>query len=157
MRVVIQALALLILLSLPAQAYDVEFDVDVETRLVCDTQKQVERFVEIYKGDVEAAVHSVNAEYEGPPVCDMVTVAYVPLDEVSVVEGPQGKFRVLQIILMGVFTDEGFSFTVPTTYFTMLPVEQNLSELRKQDGILALRQRVMTSVGKRLRSIRSGL
>jgi len=149
MRVAIQALALLILVSVPAQAYDVEFDVDLETRLVCDTQKQVERFVEIFKGDVDVAVRSVNAESEGPPACDMVTVAYVPLDEVSVVEGPKGKFRVLQIIMLGVFTDEGFLFIVPQTYFTMLPVEQHLSELHKHGRALAFHKRLTFLEGKR--------
>ena len=132
MILVLRVLIVLMLACLPVRAEEeMEFDIDIDTRLVCDTQKQVERFVALFAGDVGAALHAVNSEQESPTACDITTIAYVPGDDVATAKGPCGHFRVVKILLIGVLTeDEGFLFTVPAPYFTMLPAGQNISRLR---------------------------
>ena len=123
MILVLRVLIVLMLACLPVRAEEeMEFDIDIDTKLVCDTQKQVERFVALFAGDVGAALHAVNSEQESPTACDITTIAYVPGDDVATAKGPCGHFRVVKILLIGVLTeDEGFLFTVPAPYFTMLP------------------------------------
>ena len=107
-----------------------EFDVDIDTKLICDTQKQVERFVALFTGDVGAALHAVNSEQDNPTACDVASVAYVPGDDVSNAKGPCGHFRVVRILLIGVLTeDNGFLYTVPAPYFSMQPAGNNISRL----------------------------
>lgn len=132
MILVLRVLIVLMLACLPVRAEEeMEFDIDIDTRLVCDTQKQVERFVALFAGDVGAALHAVNSEQGSPTACDITTIAYVPGDDVATAKGPCGHFRVVKILLIGVLTeDEGFLFTVPAPYFTMLPAGQNISRLR---------------------------
>ena len=132
MILVLRVLIVLMLACLPVRAEEeMEFDIDIDTRLVCDTQRQVERFVALFAGDVGAALHAVNSEQESPTACDITTIAYVPGDDVATAKGPCGHFRVVKILLIGVLTeDEGFLFTVPAPYFTMLPAGQNISRLR---------------------------
>jgi hypothetical protein len=131
MILVMRVLIALMLACLPVRAEEeMEFDVDIDTRLVCDTQKQVERFVTLFTGDVGAALHAVNSEQENSTACDVATIAYVPGDEISSAKGPCGHFRVVRILLIGVFTeDHGFLFTVPAPYFSMQPAGKNISRL----------------------------
>ena len=56
-----RVLIVLMLACLPVRAEEeMEFDVDIDTRFVCDTQTQVERFVTLYTGDVVAALPAGN-------------------------------------------------------------------------------------------------
>ncbi len=131
MVLVMRVLIALMLACLPVRAEEeMEFDIDIDTRLVCDTQKQVERFVTLFAGDVGAALHAVNSEQENPTACDVASIAYVPGDEVSSAKGPCGHFRVVRILLIGVLTeDHGFLFTVPAPYFSMQPAGKSISRL----------------------------
>ena len=131
MILVTRVLIALMLACLPVRAEEeMEFDIDMDTRLVCDTQKQVERFVALFTGDVGAALHAVNSEQENPTACDVASIAYVPGDEMADAKGPCGHFRVVRILLIGVLTeDHGFLFTVPAPYFTMQPASKSISRL----------------------------
>jgi len=118
-----RVLIALMLACLPVRAEEaMEFDFDIDQRLVCDTQEQVQRFVALFTGDVGAALHAVNSEQGSPTACDVATIAYVPGDETVDAKGPCGDFRVVRMLLIGVLTDEhAFVFTVPTPVFSMQP------------------------------------
>ena len=73
MRPALFAAALSLLMSLPAQAYEVE----TGPVMLCDTQQQAERFVQHFAGNQEAAIGAVNAEEHNPRACAIVEVAYV--------------------------------------------------------------------------------
>ena len=60
MVLVLRVVTILVLACLPVRAEEMEFDVDIDTALVCDTQQQVERFVALFEGDVGAALRAVN-------------------------------------------------------------------------------------------------
>jgi len=73
MKPVLYVAALSLLMSLPAQAYEVE----TGPVMLCDTQQQAERFVQHFAGNQEAAIGAVNAEEHNPRACAIVEVAYV--------------------------------------------------------------------------------
>jgi hypothetical protein len=101
-----------------------EFDVDVATTIVCDTQKQVERFVEQFDGNFKKALDAINTGQEGVPPCGMATVAYIPGEEVSKLKGPCGEFRVVEVLVLGVLTEDGFQFRDdPVSYFALFPLD----------------------------------
>ena len=132
MGIILSALAVLVLTFLPARAEEevMEFDLTIETKLVCDTQRQIERAVELFDGDAVAAMHAVNTEEKNPIACDVATIAYVPGEDVSTVHGPRGQFRVTRILVVGAISEDGeFSAIEPATYFTMSPASE--------DGLLA--------------------
>jgi hypothetical protein len=110
MKFVISVCLALVLAWLPVQAEEeMEFDVDIA----------------LFTGDVGTALHAVNSEQDNPTACDIATIAYVPGDEMSDAKGPCGHFRVVRVLLIGVFTeDHGFLFTVPSPYFSMQPAEK---------------------------------
>ena len=74
MKPALYVAALSLLMSLPAQAYEVE----TGPVMLCDTQQQAERFVQHFAGNQEAAIGAVNAEERNPHACAIVEVAYVP-------------------------------------------------------------------------------
>ena len=152
MVLVLRVVTILVLACLPVRAEEMEFDVDIDTALVCDTQQQVERFVALFEGDVGAALRAVNGEQESPTACDIATIAYVPSDDVTTTKGPCGHFRVVKILLVGVLTeDHGFLFTVPSPYFTMQPVgtDGNVSQLRSSHrDRLPTRASIVTSTAE---------
>ena len=115
MILVMRVLIVLMFACFPVRAEEeMEFDIDMDTRLVCDTQKQVERFVALFTGDVGAALHAVNNEQDNPTAFDVASVAYVPGDEMADAKGPCGHFRVVRILLIGVLTeDHGFCSRCP--------------------------------------------
>jgi hypothetical protein len=66
------ALLSLIVLS-PARAQEYEHG----TALLCDTQRQVERYVALFSGEERSAINAVNTEEQDPTACALETVAFV--------------------------------------------------------------------------------
>src|SRR5262249_34714828 len=66
------ALLPLIIFS-PAGAQEYEHG----TAVLCDTQRQVERYVELVNGKEQSAIDAVNAEAQNPTACVFETVAFV--------------------------------------------------------------------------------
>jgi hypothetical protein len=115
-------LLLLFLWHSPAQA---EHDLDVWWDLACETPQQVEGFVDIYQGDPESAVADVNAE-AGKVVCVVGSFAFVPGPQVGIVRNGLGTFRIIQVIILGFFTEEGFEASAPRTFFTVGEVDEEI-------------------------------
>src|SRR5258705_11673164 len=54
--------------------------------MICDTQNQVERYVQLFDGDPQAAIRAANTGENDPNACALVDVSYV--------EGPDvGRWR----------------------------------------------------------------
>ena len=64
---------LFFLTCLPGHAYEVE----TGSITICDTQKQVERFVQLFDENPQVAMSAVNAEENNPNACAEVDVSYV--------------------------------------------------------------------------------
>jgi hypothetical protein len=113
-------IAVLLLLSLPAQAYDVETGPVV----LCDTQKQAERVVQLFDGNQEAAISAVNAEERNPTACAVAEVAYVQGDALGIARTGAHAFRITRIAVVAMKTPAGFQQVAPHAFFTLVKVKE---------------------------------
>jgi hypothetical protein len=98
--------------------------VEVGTGILCDTQKQMERFVALFQADAEAAVNAVNAEEDDPNACVVGTMAYVRGPEIATVRTQNATFKIIRVLVVGMFTDAGLRTTVPEAFFSVDKVDE---------------------------------
>jgi len=110
----------LILFGVPAQAQEVE----VAPGLVCDTQNQLERFVALYQGDVQAAVKAVNAETHDPTACGLANMAFVRGPQLATARNKDRAFDIIQILVVGVANEGGVQTVTPALFYPVFPVEE---------------------------------
>ena len=120
MSYIIHVTLLSVLLCFPARAQKVE----VGTGIVCDTQKQMERFVALFHDDAEAAVKAVNAEEDDPNACVVGTLAYVRGPDIATARTQDATFQIVRVLVVGIFTAAGFRATVPAAFFSAEKVEE---------------------------------
>jgi hypothetical protein len=112
-------LALLSLLAgYPAQAQEFEHG----TALLCDSQKQVERYVALFKGEEQSTVDAVNTEEKDPTACGLARVAFVRGPDLGTARNKDGAFQIVRILVVGVDTPDGTRPVRPTPYFTVFEV-----------------------------------
>ena len=122
-----------LLLCYPAGAQ--ESEMNIGSGLVCNTPQQIERFVAVYDGDADAALAAVNAESDDADACTIATFSFVLGPQVAVIKNAIGTFRVIQVLVFGIFTEEGFEAAMPQTFFT-------LAEVDEETGVTVIRDRV---------------
>jgi hypothetical protein len=114
----------------PAQASDSQAsdyqasDYEVGASLVCDTQRQVERFVALFNGDAQAAIGGVNAEAEDPTACAIMNVAYMRGTQLGTARHGDNAFEVIRILVVGVETGNGMHPVRPAAYFSLIEVKE---------------------------------
>ena len=111
---------LLLLTSLPAQAYEVE----TGPVMLCDTQKQAERVAQLFTGNQEAAIGAVNAEERNPNACAVVEVAYVQGDALGIARTISDAFRITPVAVVAMKTPAGFQQVAPAVFFTLVKVKE---------------------------------
>ena len=104
----------------PAHAADYE----VGASLVCDTQGQVERFVALFDGDAQTAVKVVNAEEENPTACAIMNVAFMRGRQLETARHGDTAFEIIQILVVGVETENGIRLVRPAAYFSLFGVTE---------------------------------
>jgi hypothetical protein len=105
---------------LPAQAYETE----TGAVMICDTQKQVERYVQIFDGNPRAAIRAVNTEENDPNACALVDVSYVQGPDVSMARSSSHAFRIVPIAVVGVSTSSGSTPVKPALFFTPVEIKE---------------------------------
>jgi hypothetical protein len=112
-------LALLSLLACyPAQAQEFEHG----TALLCDSQKQVERYVALFKGGEQSTVDAVNTEEKDPTACGLANVAFVRGPGLGTARNKNSAYQIVRILVVGVDTPDGIRPVRPTPYFTAFEV-----------------------------------
>jgi hypothetical protein len=119
-RLTLLLMPLVLLLSLPARAQEIE----VGTSLICDTQEQVERFVSLYDGDAQSAVNSINAAEHNPTACAVSTMAYVRGRQLARARNKDTTFQIVPILVLGVVTEGGVESVTPAPFFSVFEVEE---------------------------------
>jgi hypothetical protein len=119
-RITLLVTPLVLLLSLPASAQEIE----VGTSLICDTQEQVERFVTLCDGDAQSTVNSVNAAEHNPTACAVSTMAYVRGRQLARARNKDTTFQIVPILVLGLVTGEGVESVTPAPFFTVFEVEE---------------------------------
>src|ERR1700704_5262757 len=108
-----------LLLSAPARAHDVE----VGTTIICDTQKQVERFVSYMRAEHASAVSAVNAEEQDHSACGMSKLAFLRGSSIITMRTKEDTFEIVEILVVGIATPQGVQAVVPNVYFAVFKVE----------------------------------
>jgi hypothetical protein len=106
------------LICLPAHAQEIE----TGAIMLCDTQKQVERFAQLYEGDPQAALSAVNTEENDPTACAMVEVAYVEGPQLGTARSRSHAFGIIPIVVVAVATPRGYQPVSPARFFTTVAV-----------------------------------
>jgi hypothetical protein len=115
-------LVLPLLLGSPAQAQEVE--VEVGTRVICDTQEQVERFVALYDGDAEKTVERVNTAEHDPTACGVSTMAYIRGTQLGTARNKDAAFEIAPILVLGIVTGAGVRSVKPARYFSAFELDE---------------------------------
>ena len=102
----------------PAHAQEYEHG----TALLCDTQRQVERYVELFNGKEQSAINTVNAEEQNPTACVFETVAFMRGRELGTARNKESAFQIVRILVVGVETPSGLRSTRPSAYFSAFKV-----------------------------------
>ena len=121
MKHVLRIALLSLALGLPAQAQDVEKG----PLLICDTQQQIERLGELYRGKAQEALIAVNTEVNKPTACGAADVAFVPGKVLGTVRSKSHTFHVVPIIVFGVNTPAGVQPVNSGVYFTLRVVKEH--------------------------------
>ena len=120
MRYALHVAVLSLLMSLPAQAYEVE----TGPVILCDTQRQAERYVQLFNGSQEAAIGAVNAEERNPQACAVAEVAYVQGDALGIARTGEHAFRIMPVAVVAMKTPAGFQQVAPHKFFTLVKVKE---------------------------------
>jgi len=110
----------LFLMCAPAHAYEVE----TGPVLICDTQEQVERFVQAFDGNQGLAINTVNVEEHDPNACGVVNVTYVLGPQVGVARSQAHAFEITVVAVIGVITPNGYQPTKLSLYFTPVSLKE---------------------------------
>jgi hypothetical protein len=90
-------LALLSLISFsPARAQEYERG----TALLCDTHKEVERYVARFNGDEQSAINAVNTEEQNPTACALATVAFMRGPEIGTARNKESAFQIVRVLVV---------------------------------------------------------
>jgi hypothetical protein len=112
----------LVLLSLissspaPAQEYE------RGTALLCDTQRQVERYVALFNREEQSAINTVNTEEQNQGACALATVTFMRGPDLGTARSKEGAFQIVRILVVGVETSSGLRSVRPSAYFSAFKV-----------------------------------
>jgi hypothetical protein len=101
-------------------------EVVTEKIMICDTQKQVERFVTFsyITGKVSSAIKAVNTEAEDPTACGMADAAYLRGAPVGITRTATESFQIVPILVVAIRTPEGMRPAAPALFFTLVKVKE---------------------------------
>jgi hypothetical protein len=109
-----------LLLVAPTRADEVE----TSTGVICNTQKQMERFVVLNDADPRTAIRAVNAEEHDPTACAVASLAFVRGSNSVTVRKRDTTFQIVPILVVGVVTPDGVRGIIPAVYFSLFRVEE---------------------------------
>jgi hypothetical protein len=111
-------LSLLLIAPTPAE------EIETSTGVICNTQKQMERFVTLNDADPHSAIRAVNAEEHDPTACAVASLAFVRGGNPVTVRKRDATFQIVPILVVGVITRDGVRGIVPAVYFSLFRVEE---------------------------------
>jgi hypothetical protein len=102
-------------------------DIEVETGVFCDTQKQMERYVAVFDGDTQRAIDAVNAEEKDPTACVYGTIAYVRGPEIATARNKNETYHIVRVIVVGFMTHSGFRASAPAASFSAEKIDERVA------------------------------
>ncbi len=87
-------------------------EIQVGSGLVCNTAKQVEKFVAFSDADPRAAINATNDEENDPKACAVVNIAFVRGHNTVTVRTRHATFQIADILVVGVIINGGIQFSL---------------------------------------------
>ena len=96
--------------------------IQVGTGIICDTQDEVTRFVQIIgEHDANGAIETVNREAANPIACGLATVAFKVGKEVGNIRTGKGTYKIMEIDIVAAASQEGsWRMITPRKQFTAI-------------------------------------
>jgi hypothetical protein len=92
--------------------------------MICDTEKQVERFVALFDGDAQTAISAVNAEEKNPSACAVASIAYLRGPQIGMARTRSDAFQIVPIIVLGLNTAAGLRSIAPAPFFSLVKIDE---------------------------------
>ena len=99
-------------------------DIEVGTALVCDTRRQVERFVALLHNDTESALAAINAEENDPDACAEANFIFVRGASLATVRTHDATFEIVEILIVGIATATGMHAVTPNVYISLFAIDE---------------------------------
>jgi hypothetical protein len=112
----------LALLSLTVFSHARAQEYERGTALLCDTQRQVERYVALFKGEEQSAINAVNAEEQNANACGLATVTFMRGPEFGTARNEESAFQIVRVLVVGIETPSGLRSVRPSAYFSAFKV-----------------------------------
>jgi hypothetical protein len=124
MKAALSLALLALVLCAPARA--AQYDVQTGSIMICDTQKQVERYVTFLNlaGNPQSAIRAVNTEADNPNACALSHIAYIRGARIGVVRTQGEAFEIIEILAVGLNTPAGWRAAQPATFFTPVKIKE---------------------------------
>jgi hypothetical protein len=120
MKTALMAASLIALLSGPAHGREIQLG----SGLVCNTAKQVEKFVAFSDADPRTAISATNDEENDPKGCAVVNIAFIRGHNTVTVRTRRASFQIADILVVGVITDGGVQYVTPAIQFSLFQVDE---------------------------------
>jgi hypothetical protein len=120
MKPALRLAMLSLIVCLPARAYETQ----TGAVLICDTQRQVERYVQLFDGSQHDAILAVNAEENDSNACALVDVSFVQGPDVGMARSTSRAFRIVPIAVVGMNTSRGYGLIKPVLFFTVIEINE---------------------------------
>jgi len=98
--------------------------IEVGSGVFCDTQAEMERFVALFEGDMQTAMNAVNTEMKDPTACVSATIAFTRAQEVAKLERWSETYRIVQMTVVGVLTNQGPQAIEPAIVYSIKRTEE---------------------------------
>jgi hypothetical protein len=128
MSPLIRMATLLLMLSMPAHAQDLQqLPVEVGEGPICDTQQQAERLAALYPVEAPDAVRQVNAETDNPSACGIANLAYVRSAPLATVRTGDATFEIVKVLVLGVVTEKGVEAADPVVFYSLFKIDERVA------------------------------
>lgn len=117
-------LPLVLFASTSAQAQQPEQEIEIGTKLVCDTEAQAEMFVARFDGDAQSSAERVNQEVANPTACAVTTMAYLRGPQMATASNKGFVYEIAKIIVVGVVTEAGLQPVTPAAYYSVFKLDE---------------------------------
>jgi hypothetical protein len=120
MKTILVMASLMVLLLAPAYGQEIE----VGSELVCNSARQVEKYIAFNEDDSRTAARAINDEEKNPTACAVVSIAFVRGHNTTTVRTRHATFQITDIIVIGVLTDEGVQYVAPAVQFSLFMIDE---------------------------------
>jgi hypothetical protein len=97
------------------------------TEVVCNSGKQAERYVDLFRGDEEETVTQVNTEADDDDACRVTSVAYLRGNDIAKAVTKEGTFVIARVLIVGFVTPRGVHSVPHFVQFTVFKIDERMA------------------------------